>query len=446
MFNIMGDSHRFCDGLTRRNFLQIGSLGFGGLSLPQILRAQSQQPTPWQSSHKATIMVFLPGGPPHQDMWEIKTQAPREIRGEFNPIATSVPGVQIGELFPRLAGMMEKLVAIRSLIGCRDEHSSHVCFSGYSRRDSKLHNRPSLGAFLSRIEGHVDQSVPPFVGLSPKMGHNPWSHPGESGFLGLTHTPFKPDGDGLANMVLNDITVDRLSDRKTLLSGLDRIRRDIDHSGTLNGVDAFTEKAFDVLTSSKLVDALDVEKEDPKIREMYGKGHQGNKDDGGPRTTSQFLIARRLVEAGVRCVTLAFSRWDWHGNNFGQARTEMPVLDQALSALITDLEMRGMLDDVSIVVWGDFGRTPRINSSAGRDHWSPVSCALLAGGGMNTGQAIGSTNRLGEVPKDRPVHYQEVFSTLYRQLGIDVEGMTVDDLQGRPQYLVDVRKPLPELI
>ena len=278
------------------------------------------------------------------------------------------------------------------------------------------------------------------------MGHNPWSHPGESGFLGLAHTPFKPDGDGLANMVLNDITVDRLSDRKTLLSGLDRIRRDIDHSGTLNGVDAFTEKAFDVLTSSKLVDALDVEKEDPKVREMYGKGHQGNKDDGGPRTTSQFLIARRLVEAGVRCVTLAFSRWDWHGNNFGQARTEMPVLDQALSALITDLEMRGMLDDVSIVVWGDFGRTPRINSNAGRDHWSPVSCALLAGGGMNTGQAIGSTNRLGEVPKDRPVHYQEVFSTLYRQLGIDVEGMTVDDLQGRPQYLVDVRKPLPELI
>jgi hypothetical protein len=224
------------------------------------------------------------------------------------------------------------------------------------------------------------------------------------------------------------------------------MRRDVDASGTLDGMDAFNEQAFNVLTSSKLLDALDVEKEDPKLRDRYGRGSMDRVSDGGPKCLDHFLVARRLIEAGVRCVTLAFARWDWHGNNFGQGRIYMPMLDQAVSALVEDLDNRGMLDDVSVVVWGEFGRTPRINDGGGRDHWPQVSCALLAGGGMRTGQVIGETNRLGEVPKDRPIHFQEVFSTLYRQLGIDVENTTIPDHAGRPQYLVERRQLVHELI
>jgi hypothetical protein len=278
------------------------------------------------------------------------------------------------------------------------------------------------------------------------MGHMPWANAGEPGFLGKAHAPFQPEGDGMADMQLHGVTLDRLSDRQTVLSSLDRFRREADSSGMMDGMDAFNRRAFDVLTSSKLVEALDIEREDQKLRDRYGRGYKENKDDGGPRNLDNFLIARRLVSAGVRCVTLAFSRWDWHGANFRQGREEMPLLDQGVSALVEDLEQRGMLDDVSVVVWGEFGRTPRINPGAGRDHWPQVSCALLAGGGMRTGQTIGETNRLGEVPKERPVHFQEVFATLYHNLGIDVGATTIPDHAGRPQYLVDQRAPMVELV
>ena len=444
MLTIQGRANRFCDGVSRRNFLKIGGLALGGMSLNQILEAQAAAGTQ-PGSHKACIMIFLPGGPPHQDMWDIKTEAPSEIRGEFNPIETSVPGIEICELFPRIAGMMDKFAVIRSIYGCDGSHSSYQCNSGWPNRGNDT-PRPCLGSVLSKLEGPVDRAVPPFVGLAPRMGHMPWANAGEPGFLGKAHARFKPDGEGMNNMVLRDMSLDRMSDRKALLASFDQFRRDADASGMIEGMDAFTERAFDVLTSSKLLEALDIEREDPALRDRYGRGVNENKNDGGPRLLDNFLIARRLVSAGVRCVTLAFSRWDWHGNNFGQGRTEMPMLDQATSALVEDLEQRGMLDDVSVVVWGEFGRTPRINAGAGRDHWPQVSCALLAGGGMRTGQVIGSTNRLGEVPKDRPVHMQEVFATLYHNLGIHPETTTIPDQAGRPQYLIDKRLPIPELV
>ena len=216
----------------------------------------------------------------------------------------------------------------------------------------------------------------------------------------------------------------------------------------MDGVDSFTKQAFGILTSSRLADALDIEKEPVAVRDRYGRGVNQLKDDGGPRLLYNFLTARRLIEAGVRCVSLSFSRWDWHGDNFGQARTEMPMLDQAVSALIEDLDQRGMLKDVTVIVWGEFGRTPKINSSAGRDHWPQVSCAMLAGGGLRTGQVIGATNRLGEQPSERPVHFQEVFATLYKAQGINVDQQTVIDLTGRPRFLVDQNAyhAMPELI
>jgi uncharacterized protein (DUF1501 family) len=269
------------------------------------------------------------------------------------------------------------------------------------------------------------------------MGHMPWADNGQSGYLGMAHSPFTPNGEGQGDMVLNGVTLDRLNDRKAVLSSLDRFRRESDASGMMDGLDSFTQQAFGILTSSKLAEALDLSKEDPKLRDRYGRGENVNQDDGGPKLLDNFLVARRLIEAGVRCVSLSFSRWDWHGNNFGSAREHFPRLDQAVSALVEDLERRGMLDDVTVIVWGEFGRTPKINGSAGRDHWPQVSCALLAGGGMRTGQVIGSTNRLGEYAQDRPVHFQDIHATLYHNLGINVHHTTIKDLQGRPRYLVD---------
>jgi len=414
--------------------------------MSDLLRAEAKAAV--GSSHKATIMIFLPGGPPHLDMFDLKVDAPVEIRGEFQPIKTAVPGIEICEHLPRMAAMMQKLVPIRTVVGSDGSHSSYMCQTGHSqRRGSRPQGGwPSVGSVLSRLKGPVDRSVPPFVGLAPKMGHMEWADPGQPGFLGKSHAAFQPAGQGMADMALKGITTERLADRKAVLASLDRLRRDVDSSGMITAADAFTQRAFDVLTSSKLVDALDVEREDPQVRERYGKGDPKNVADGGPRNLEHFLIARRLVEAGVRCVTLAFSRWDWHGGNFNRGRQDLPMLDQGVTALVEDLEHRGMLDDVSVVVWGEFGRTPRINKNAGRDHWPQVSCALLAGGGIRAGQVIGETNHWGEVPKERPVHFQEVIATLYHNLGIDPETTTIADHAGRPQYLLKQRIPMPELL
>jgi hypothetical protein len=298
------------------------------------------------------------------------------------------------------------------------------------------------------VYGPVDPSVPPFVGLSPRMGHMPWADNGTPGFLGVSHAPFTPNSEGKDDLVLNGITLDRLDDRRGVLNSLDRLRRDADISGQIAGTDSFTQQAFGVLTSSKLADALNLDKEDQKLRDRYGRGVNQLRDDGGPRLVDNFLVARRLISAGARCVSLAFSRWDWHGANFKQGREDMPLLDSGVATLVEDLENRGMLNDVTVIVWGEFGRTPKINKDAGRDHWPQVSCALLAGGGMKTGQVIGSTNRLGEHAVDRPVHFQEVFATLYKNLGINVDHLTLRDLQGRPQYLIDQNayRPMPELL
>jgi hypothetical protein len=274
-----------------------------------------------------------------------------------------------------------------------------------------------------------------------------WARAGEPGFLGPAHGPFKPEGAGKTDMVLNGVTLDRLADRKALLSSFDQFRRDVDSSGMMTGLDAFNQQAFGLLTSSKLLEALDIEKEDPRVRAAYGKGDPKNRDDGGPKLMEHFLTARRLVEAGARCVTLAFSRWDHHGKNFDALRQDLPLLDQGVSALVQDLHDRGLERDVSVIVWGEFGRTPTINKDGGRDHWPRVSCALLAGGGMKMGQVIGATDRLGGEASERPVHFGEVFATLYHNLGIDANKVTLDDLSGRPQYLVDNNYlPVRELI
>lgn len=447
MLTILGprSKDRFCDGISRRGFLRIGGLVMGGLSLPQILRAESQQGI--RRGHKAVIMIFLPGGPPHQDMFDLKMDAPAEVRGEFKPIRTNVPGIEICEHFPRIAAMMDKFSIIRSIVGATGDHYAFQCHTGRTHQRQPQGGWPSMGSVLSKLQGTGDPAVPAFVGLAPKMGHMPWADNGQPGFLGVAHAPFRPSGEGKDDMVLQGMTLDRLQDRRALLGSFDRFRREADASRMMEGMDTFNQQALGVLTSSRLADALDVTKEDPRIVARYGKGDPKNRDDGGPKLMEQMLIARRLVEAGARCVTLAFSRWDWHGDNFNAGRQDMPMLDQGVSALVEDLHQRGMSQDVSVVVWGEFGRTPQINKDAGRDHWPQVSCALLACGGMRTGQVIGATDRLGGHATQRPVTFGEVHATLYHNMGIDVMSRYVHDLTGRPQHLVDGgATPMRELV
>jgi len=437
----------FCDRQARRHFLKIGGLALGGMALPDLLRAEAAAGA--KPSHKAVIMIYLSGGPSHQDMYDLKMQAPVEIRGSFRPIATNVPGIEICEHLPRLATMMDKFAVIRSLYGSPDQHASDMCLSGYPiGPQGRQNNHPSLGSVVAKLQGPVDKAVPPFVGLTTTTRHAPYSNPGLPGFLGLAHAPIQPDGEGMADMRLNGVTLDQLRHRQALLAGFDRFRRQAEVSSTMQGVDVFTQKAFDVLTSSKLVEALDLEREDPLVRDRYGRGSAAPAfgEDAGPHWMDQFLMARRLVEAGARCVTLSFGSWDRHGGNFERLPEQLAKFDQGITALVEDLHARGLDHDVSVVAWGEFGRTPRINAGGGRDHWPQVSCALLAGGGMRMGQVIGSTNRLGEVPQDRPIHYQDVFATLYWQLGIDAGTTTILDHGGRPQYLLDRRDPIRELV
>jgi hypothetical protein len=447
MLNIPGPATRFCDGVTRRSFLRIGTFAFGAtaLSLTDLFRAEASSPR--SSSHKAVINIFLGGGPPHQDMWEIKTEAPAEIRGEFRPIATRVPGIQIGEVFPRIAGLMDKCAVIRSVVGASGGHDAVQCMTGWPKSSlAPMGGRPSMGAVLSRLQGPVDPSVPPFVGLAEMTQHRPWADPGQVGFLGPAHGPFKPDGPGMADLRLSGIGSDQFADRRRLMTSFDNLRRDLDANGTIQGLDAAQQRALGVLTSSKLLEALDISREPQSVRDRYGDGKPYQfQFDGAPTVNDQLLIARRLVEAGARCVTLSYGRWDSHGRNFDLVRDHGAKLDQCLSALIEDLDARGMLDDVTVVVWGEFGRTPRINNGAGRDHWPQVSCALLAGGGMKTGQAIGSTNRLGEYAATRPVGFGEIFATIYHNLGLNLATTMIVDPTGRPQHLAD-SPPLPELV
>ena len=446
MLTVPGAAHRLCDGLTRRDALRIGALGLGGLSLPGLLRAE--QASGIAKSHKAVIMIYMVGAPPHQDMYDLKMDAPAEIRGEFRPIDTAVPGIQICEHLPKIASIMDKVVPLRSVYGSPDgNHDSFICYTGRTVQQQPPGGWPSIGSTISKTLGPVNKSVPPFFGLAPNAGHPPYGSPGHPGYLGVTHAAFRPSGPARDDMKLNGIDTARLSSRQQLLASFDNFRRDCDASRMMEGLDSLNKQALEILTSSRLVDALDITKEDAAVREKYGKGDANNYGDGAPRNLEQFLMARRLVEAGARVVTLNFGRWDFHSSNFSECKnTHFPLFDRGMHALITDLHERGLDKDVAVVAWGEFGRTPRINPEAGRDHWPQVGGALIAGGGFRTGQVIGATDRNGAGITERPVHFGEVHATLYHHFGLDPHSVTLPDYAGRPHYLVDDWKAMPELI
>ena len=433
MLVFQGERQRYCDGISRRGFLRVGGLAIGGgLTLPNLLRAEASAGS--AATKKSIINIFLPGGPPHIDTFDLKPEAPKEYRGEFQPIRTNVSGVEICELMPQLAAIADHYTIIRSIRGLRDEHTPTQSDSGWSQNDLRsIGGRPGVASVMAKVLG---TSHPTPHGAAPtSVDITGWTRPG---FLGQTYAAYRPDGEARQNLTLNRISEERLSDRTSLLRELDRMKRDVDSSGMMDAVDGFTGRAVELITSGELAKALDLSKEDPQVRARYGIDKQ--------RDLDRFLLARRLIQAGVRCVALAWGGWDTHGQNFQQMRRQLPRLDQALAALIEDLRESGCLDDTIIMMSGEFGRTPRINGGAGRDHWAPASFFFLAGGGFRHGQVIGATNRLGEVPSERPVHVQHVFHTVYRQLGIDPDVVQLHDPNGRPQYLLDERDVIQELV
>jgi hypothetical protein len=455
--------------LSRRGWLQIGGLALGGLALPDLLRAEAERGR--RNPAKGVIMVLLPGGPTHLDTFDPKPDAPVEVRGEFRPIPTAVPGLDLCELMPRLARVANKFTLLRSLVGFRDDHNTHWCSTGWESHPPMESSPvvpgfpagdwPSLGSVLSKKLGQRVAGVPPCVDLTPKDADARFilrTPPGQPGYLGPAHAGLEVQAVDRGNLMLHNVDPRRLADRRALLASFDGFRRQADAAGLAEGIDGFQRQAFDVLTSPRLARALDLGREEMRCRGRYGLDRAHPDEREGKTHLDQFLLARRVIEAGARCVTLAFSRWpfgrvlrgdhnwDWHKDLFPEARKTLPLLDLGLSALLEDLDERGLLEDVAVVVWGEFGRTPRINANGGRDHWPKVASALVAGGGMRGGQVLGQTTRWGEEPRSRPVHFRDVFATLYQRLGIDVTTTQFTDLSGRPHDLVGGHRPLPELV
>jgi hypothetical protein len=452
---------------SRRQFLTAGALTCGGLTLPELLRAESVAGV---SSNQSIIFVHLDGGPPQMDTIDPKPMAPTELRGEFQPISSSLAGVQVCELLPMLARRSDQFAYIRSLTESAGRHDGFQCQSGYHFKDlESMGGRPAMGSVLAKLRGSTNDVAPTFIDLM--QGRPLVRNSARPGFLGPAYQPFRPDISqmfdreleaGMKNelarlgtehatsLTLNaDLSESRLGSRTELLAGLDRIKRDVDGSGMMEAMDQFTRQAVGILTSGKLADALDLDSEDPRVLARYTPRVREEKKRfytaEGPKAVLKFLLARRMIEAGVRCVSISLSDFDTHSSNFPRMRSLLPLMDHGLSTLVDDLTERGMIDDVTVIAWGEFGRTPRINDKGGRDHWPRVGPAILAGGGFKTGQVIGATDRTASSITQRPVTYRDVFASLYRNLGIDALRTTIDDPQGRPQYLIDHGQPISEL-
>jgi hypothetical protein len=451
MLTFWGDKHRFCDGINRRDFLRVGALGLGGLTMADLLRLQAQAGT--NGKKKAVIMVCLAGGPSHIDMYDLKPGAPDNIRGEFKPIQSKVPGFDICELMPLQASIADKLALVRTVQFVEPmQHELEEVYSGFT----KAAKRPSFGSVISRFHGGTDPRVPRYVCLDYGGDATTYESPQ---YIGAAHRPFvvaSNTGGSVRNLSLSHgMTLNRLHDRRKLGEQLDTLRRDIDQANTFNGIDAFTAQAMDMITSPKAREAFDLSKEPDKLRQRYGTKNDKytyvsrTLDNTWPGET--FLLARRLVEAGVSVVTFRVGSWDHHGNVFSEngniwnsLRTVLPFLDRSIHTLVTDLHDRGLDKDVMVLVWGEFGRTPRI-SQGGRDHWPDLGYALFAGGGLKTGQVVGDSDSQAARPKNRPLNAQNVLATIYHHFGIEPK-QTVPDFSGRPQYLLEDGEPISELV
>ena len=444
---------RFCDGLSRRDFLKVGGLGAAGLTLADVLRLRAEGAVR-APSLKSVIMIYLPGGPSHIDMYDMKPGAPAEYRGEFNPIRTNVPGMQICELMPLQAKIADKLAIVRGLKtqGAHDPYELVTGSAGRSRTSGQNPSSPlpAFGCVASRVRGY-SLGMPPHVGIKNLRLLSSYDDPDTPGYLGSAHQAFRTSGPGLADLSLpQGVTLDRLTDRKALLRGLDLLQRDLDEdkAGVLAQMDAYNRRALEIVSSNKVRDAFDISREPERTRAAYGEA-------------TDLLLARRLVEAGVSVVTLPLrfhveigkgvgeqaNHWDTHAHNFKFLRLMLPRYDRAVHALITDLYQRGLDKDVAVVIWGEFGRSPKIGDSTpdGRGHWPEAGFVLLSGGGLKMGQVIGETDRLGVRAIGKPFTPSNVLATLYHVLGID-PATTFEDHTGRPRFVLEEGEKIAALI
>lgn len=433
-----------CDRMARRHFIQVGGMALAGLSLADLLRAQAQAAPARRD--KSVIMICLGGGPSQIDTYDMKPDAPGEFRGEFRPVATKVAGMQFCELMPQQAKIADKLAVVRTVQWVEPDHQRAEVFTGFPKRM----RHPSFGSLVSRLYPGGNRLLPKFVSLSGDDQEVAFYE--DPDFAGAEHRSFVPRGEGLENFALaRGVDTARLRQRRTLLAQLDQFRRRADQQ-YFDGLDSFQEQALDLVTAGNVREAFDISKEPPELVARYGrKGvfYQYNKLNAYWDFPA-FIRARRLVEAGVPFVSLQVGTWDHHGGAsqgsiFGGYRTLLPLYDQAIAALITDLDERGLLERTAVLVWGEFGRTPRVNAGAGRDHWPQAGFALFAGGGLKTGQMVGRTDGQAEQPLTQPYSPQNVLATLYHVLGID-PATTIPDHNGRPRHLLEQREPIAELI
>lgn len=426
MLSLLGRGTKLCDGITRREMLRVGGLALGGLTLADVLRSRANAGDSRRG--KSVIMIWLRGGASHIDSYDMKPSAPVEVRGEFQPISSNVPGIQVCEYLPKHAAMMDKLAIIRGIksvdIG---DHTPHYILTGFPDRGK----RPVLGSIVSYLRPRSD-GIPPYVSL---MYEPPGLYDTEGPtYAGPAHRPFSPRSEGLENLSLvKGISLDRLRDRNGLLREFDSLRREVDYRGQMAGLDVHTQRAMEMIASSKVRDAFDLNQEPAGKREQYGN------------YSENMLMARRLVEAGVPVVTLKVGDWDTHEKNFIDMRDQLPQLDQGFHALVSDLHDRGLDQDVAVVLWGEFGRAPRISRGDGRDHWPEAGAAVIAGGGFKTGQVIGETEADGGRSRGTPYTPANVLATLYRHLGID-PATTMPDHNQRPMHLLDDREIVRELV
>ncbi len=426
MWDCFGPLRRMRGTVSRRDVLRVGTLGLAGLTLADVLRQRTAADST-VARGKSVIMIWMRGGPSHIDSFDMKPHAPAEVRGEFQPISTNVPGIQICEHMPLLAGDMDKLAILRG-IKSNDlgDHTPHYIITGSPDRGK----RPAFGGVVSHLQPRTD-GLPPYVSL---MYDPPRLYDNEGPvYLGPAHRPFVPKAEGLENLSLTKgVSLERLADRRQLLRAFDTFSRTAEHA-SMAGIDVFTQRALEIVTSPTARDAFDLRRESSETYARYGK------------YCENLLIARRLVEAGISVVTLKVGDWDTHEKNFIDMRDQLPQLDRGFHALLTDLHERGLQNDVAVVLWGEFGRAPRISRGDGRDHWPEAGAAVLAGGGFRMGQTIGETDAHGGQSKGRPYTPSHVMSNLYRHLGID-PATTIPDHNQRPMPVLDEREFVRELV
>jgi len=434
MLSLLGNRRSLdCDGTTRRDFLKVGSLGAAGLGLPSLLAARSQAAQNGQPVKDTSVVwLWLGGGPTHVETFDPKMTAPSEFRSVTGDVATTLPGVTLGGTFPEMAKIADRLAIVRSFAHRNSGHGggTHWVMTGYDNRavdNGGKPTRPSLGAIAAKVRGanHPTSGIPTYVRMSGILADGP-------AFLGAGCAPFDPQGPAKNNMTLST-NLERLSDRRHLLESLDRFHRDADATGLMEGLDDFEEQAFNLILGNA-PKAFDVTKEDPRVLNKYEKG-----------LGQQLLVARRLCEAGCGFVTVNFGGWDMHGQITQGMKSRGPTVDRAVAAFVEDVAQRGLSEKILLVVTGEFGRTPRVNRNAGRDHWAPLSTLALAGGGLKMGQVIGESSANAEVPKSAPIGPENLMATVFDVLGIDPR-LQITNAAGRPVYLLEQGTPIRELV